>query len=129
MLLRPPALPPGRTRTVISGQLAPEQTGRVATVQVRRRLVPPVETLEQETPVAELATATASMNPAPVAPALPLIRFSRLSVSVTLLAGVGPSLMMLSVKVSMSPAGRLARVAVLVTRMSAEAVGSLPVTV
>ena len=51
VLVRLPALPPGRTCTVTTGQFTPVvQTGRLARVQVSRRLVPPVLAVEQLSP-------------------------------------------------------------------------------
>ena len=128
-MLRPPASPPGRTSTVITGQVLPGvQTGKVSIVQVKSRLVPPEGDDKQLSPVAEFAVATTLTRPASVGPAALLIRPRRLSVSVTSLDAVGPAFVTSSVKVWISPTGSVASPTDLFTAISAEAVGSLPVT-
>ena len=56
VLVRAPASPPGRTVTVMTGQVEPAtQTGRLAMSQVSKRLVPPEAAVPQVMPLAEFS--------------------------------------------------------------------------
>jgi hypothetical protein len=83
VLVRAPPAPPGRTATVTTGQSTPGvQTGSVAIVQVSRRLVPPVETVAQDRPVATPVASATETSPRRPRPTLLLMRPVSSSVSV-----------------------------------------------
>ena len=129
VLVRGPASPPGRTLTVKTGQVEPlTQTGSVAIEQLSCTLLPPLAALEQLTPLARFGTNDAEMNPDPVGPVSEFIRLVRLSVKLTLVAADVPELRTSMLKVSTSPAARLATLAVFATEISAELAGVLPLT-
>ena len=127
--VRAPALPPGRTWTVTTGQSTPAvQTGSVAIVQDNCCAFAPEAALEHVTPVAAFATMLAEMNPWPVGPAPLFINCASVSVTDTLFVVTGPAFTTSIANVSTSPTGRVARVRVLRTLISADWPPVLPDT-
>ena len=99
-------------------------------LQVRRRLVVPLFAVEQvmSAGFTRPALAVTVTYPAPVAPTFPLINPVKLSVTTMSWDVTGPAFTISRVYVRMSPAGTVARLALLTNRTSAEATAMLDET-
>ena len=114
---------------MITGHVLPAvHTGRLAMLQFSCRDVPLLDVDEHTTPLAVFAAIVALINPAPVAPSLPLINDSNASRTCTVVAVCGPALTISMPKVSISPAATVAKVRDLMTDTLAPFAPGLPTT-